>query len=316
MDNGYTIFDAHCDTISELLDHGQGLYDNDMQFSLRQTEGYAGYVQVFAAWIDTEKYPRRFARACAIIDKLKSEIAANAQRIAFADSYDAVRGALAGGKAAAMLSVEDGAALDGDIDNLYRLHDRGVRFLTLTWNGRNELGDGVMVPDGGGLTAFGRAVVREMGALGMAVDVSHLSERGFWDVMELDAGPVCATHSNAKAVCGHPRNLTDAQFRAIAQAGGVVGVNVYDKFVTDGGPCGVPEVYRHIAHFMELDGGAEHIGIGTDFDGMESPAFQIRRADEIVNLVEYMQKQGADRHLVDFITHGSFMQFVRKKMKK
>lgn len=298
------IFDAHCDTISELLDNNQPLYENTMQFSLKKTEGYAHYAQVFAAWIDTQKYPGRFARACAIINKLKAEIAANPTRICFADSAESVRRAWAEGKAAALLSVEDGAALEGNIDNLYRLYEQGVRFLTLTWNGRNELCDGIGVENGGGLTPFGRQVVREMERIGMAVDVSHISVRGFYDVMGLATRPVCATHSNSKAICPHRRNLTDEQIRLIAQSGGVAGVTVYDAFV---GGSTAEDIYHHIAHWLEL-GLENSIGIGTDFDGMSSPA--LRDVSELGTLVQMMHREGLSTQTIEAITHGNWMQYL------
>ncbi len=304
------IFDAHCDTASAILDRGEGLFDNSGQFSLRQIEGYGGYVQVFAAWIDTERFSDPTQRAHAILDNLTQGLETNSNYAALCRNANEVHAALRAHKLAALLAIEDGAALGGDLDNLHRFYEKGVRFLTLTWNGRNELADGIGTKEGGGLTPFGRQVVREMNALGMAIDVSHLSVRGVYDVLSLSTQPVCATHSNAQAICGHRRNLSDDQFRLLAEAGGVCGINLYSAFVRDGGlPCGPADVYRHIAHFLALDG-AKAIGLGADFDGMDAPVFQMQNAASWHVLVDEMRKNGLDAQCIQDITHGNFLRFI------
>ena len=178
--------------------------------------------------------------------------------------------AIAAGKIAAFLSIEGGEALAGSLGVLRMLYKVGVRSLTLTWNGRNELGDGVGA-SGKGLTAFGRAVVREMNDLGMLVDVSHLSERGFWDAMKVSTQPLIASHANCRALCDHPRNLTDAQIRAVAGQGGVIGVTFVPDFLGGETPS-VDNVLDHIDHMIAV-GGEDCVGLGSDFDGTkELPA--------------------------------------------
>jgi membrane dipeptidase len=163
-----------------------------------------------------------------------------------------------------VLVFEGGRPLEGSLSMLRQLYRLGVRCLLLTWNGRNELGDGVGEgPESSGLSHFGKAVVREMRRLGMMLDLSHLNARGFWDAVATYEGPVTATHSNAKALHDHPRNLTDEQIKAIGETGGLVGVAFLPTFLGPGQPT-VDTIVDHIAHIGSLIG-IDKVGIGPDF---------------------------------------------------
>ena len=170
---------------------------------------------------------------------------------------------------AAILSIEGGAALAGKIGNIGKAYEKGVRLLTLTWNGRCETGCGCMEECGGGLTAFGKEAVREMESFNMIVDVSHLSEEGFWDVARTAKKPFVATHSNSKSVCPVRRNLTDGQFKEIARGGGIAGLNMCADFL-GGGNSGIDGVLKHTEHFLGI-GGEKALAIGADFDGCTLP---------------------------------------------
>jgi len=260
-------FDLHCDTATECMERGCGLYENDRNVSLKRAEKYSRWAQVFAVWIpeklhgaDAYRYFRKAAGFFA------GEMEKNRGRVRFCRTPAELRGA---GPRAALLSIEGGAALDGKIGHLYDARRLGVRMMTLTWNGRCELGDGCMVPDAGGLTPFGFEVVREMERLHITVDVSHLSEKGFWDVARAARRPFVASHSDSRAVCGHPRNLTDSQFRELAQAGGLAGINLHRDFLR-GKNASLDDALDHIAHFLNL-GGEKAVAIGSDFDGCTLP---------------------------------------------
>ncbi|MEX2542897.1 MAG: membrane dipeptidase [Trueperaceae bacterium] len=170
---------------------------------------------------------------------------------------------LSGDDVGFLLVLEGGRPLDGDLATLRQFFRLGIRCLLLTWNGRNELGDGVGEgTTAGGLSRFGREVVVEMRKLGMVLDLSHLAERGFYDAVDLYDGPVVATHSNSRKLHDHPRNLTDDQIRRVAETGGVVGVAFMPAFLSER-PT-VETVVDHIEHIAELVG-ADHVGIGPDF---------------------------------------------------
>ena len=214
-------FDLHCDTARKCFDRNCGLYDNSLHVSLKRASKFERWAQVFAVWIDDsfrgEDAWRRFEKASGFFLRQLSETAgAPALCTRRAD----LEKAAASSRNAAILSIEGAAALGGKPEHLYGAYRQGVRLVTLTWNGRCETGDGCMVPDAGGLTPFGLDVVREMERLGMVVDVSHLSEKGFRDVLRAARTPFVASHSDSTAVCAVPRTLADWQFRAAAGRGG------------------------------------------------------------------------------------------------
>ena len=173
------------------------------------------------------------------------------------------------GKAALFLTVENGAVLGRDLGRVEALARAGVVMVTLTWNGENAIGSGSQTDRG--LTAFGREAAGELIRHHILLDVSHLNDRGFWDLMEETDVPVAASHSNARALCPHRRNLTDDQARELARRGGLVGLNYYSPFLrSDGRPADFADVYRHAAHFLEL-GLEDALALGSDFDGADLP---------------------------------------------
>ncbi len=181
-------------------------------------------VQVFALFVHPRFAGGGFRRVGQLLDAFDGLVRTQ-PALAPATTVAAVERAVRSGRIAAVLAVENGSAIDGDPANLDRLYARGVRMMSLTWNQSNDLADGALEETHGGLTPLGRRVLARMQELRMIVDVSHLSERAFWTVLESTRGPIVATHSNAAALTPHRRNLTDEQLHALAQRGGVVGVN-------------------------------------------------------------------------------------------
>ena len=267
-------FDLPCDTISECHDRRVGLRHNDLHWSLERAGIFQPAAQVFAIFVH-DRFRKEAAadRFDALYGTFVEQMKENAGAIAFCRTGGELQTAFQDGKAAAVLSIEGGGALGGQIENLRKAYDKGVRILTLTWNGRCELGDGVGAtdPDAGGLTLFGLDVVREMERLGMVVDVSHLSQAGFRDVAAHSTRPFIASHSNSKAVCAHRRNLTDRQFAEIVRRGGLVGINLCRNFLTeDGNAAMMTDILRHVEHFLSL-GGEEVLAVGGDLDGSTLP---------------------------------------------
>lgn len=261
-------FDLHCDTAGECFDRRCGLYDNTLHVSLKRAAKYERWAQVFAVWIDDsfrgEDAWRRFESVSGYFLRQLSE-APGAP--ALCTRREVLKKPAGSSRNVALLSIEGSAALGGKIKNLHGAFQKGVRLVTLTWNGRCEAGDGCMVPNAEGLTPFGFDVVREMERFGMVVDVSHLSEQGFRDVLRAARRPFVASHSDSKAVCGHPRNLADWQFREIVRRGGLVGLNLYREFVGGEKPD-IGMLLRHADHFLKL-GGENTLAVGSDFDGSD-----------------------------------------------
>lgn len=180
--------------------------------------------------------------------------------------------------------------------------------VTLTWNDDNPLAGSHKT--GGGLTEQGREFVRQAQHPHMALDVSHLSEQAFWELVDMTQGPVSASHSNARALCGHSRNLTDEQFRAICQTGGVAGLNLYTEFLGDG-PVTLETVCRHVLHWLEL-GGEHHIALGGDLDGCEALPEGFTGVDDYPKLAQCLLRYGVKQETIADIFWNNAMRLVQQ----
>jgi membrane dipeptidase len=245
------VVDLHSDVI---LDVASGKRD----IAVRGTAGHVDLPRLREGGVDVQV----FAMFVHLLDAF-DRLARSQPTLAPATSVEAIQRAVHLRRIAAVLSVENGSALDGDPANLGRLHARGVRILSLTWNQSNDLADGALEDAHGGLTPLGRRVLATMADLRMIVDVSHLSERAFWAVLDATRGPVMATHSDAAGLTPHRRNLTDDQLRALARRGSVVGVNYYPAFT---GGSTIQHILAHLDYLVKIVG-SDHVALGSDFDG-------------------------------------------------
>lgn len=250
-------FDAHCDTITaqDFLRVTNGHLD------LTRLSGYAPCGQIFAICC-TEDMPGGYRT---YLPRLLSELEQNRDLVTLCRTADDISRATQDGKIAALIAVEGAEHFGCTIEGLRDAYANGVRSVNLTWNYDNAL-SGAAMASGSGLTEQGRAFVREAQRLGVILDVSHLSDRGFWDLLELSEKPVYASHSNARILCPWPRNLTDAQFTALMEIGGGAGLNLCPDFLG----CGrdMDAVIAHLEHFLSL-GGEKAVFLGTDFDGID-----------------------------------------------
>ena len=296
--------DGHADTASELLDGGKALFKNDLHIDLSRIP--KGYTQVFAAYIAKEYYDEPMARAEAIVGYLKAEIEKNCDRIRLCTNNKERLSVLKDGKTAAFLSLEGGEpikSLEG-VDKLYNL---GIRISSLTWNYENQLAGGA--DTNGRLTAFGEEVVREFEKKGIILDLSHLSRESFWDVMKIATKPMLATHSCSDAICSHRRSLTDEQFMAICEKDGVVGINFYPEFLTGGRVATVDDILLHIDRFLSL-GGEDHIGLGSDFDGVDYLPTDLSGVESMNMLVRKFEEHGYGSRLIEKICYANFERIL------
>ena len=253
------IFDAHCDTASELLNKGQSLDKNGLHIDVARLNRYKSFTQVFAAFIAPEYYGAPMERAEKIICNFLEEAKRN--DITVCKSYGDWEQAKT--KVKAFISLEGGEPIES-ISDLKKLYGMGVRLIAPTWNFRNRIACGVGEVEDTGLTSFGREVICEMDRLGIILDVSHLSEKSFWQAVECINRPVLASHSNLRGVKDNKRNLKDSQFLKLKETGGVCGINLYPPFLGDN----IADVVSHIDRFLSL-GGEDNIGLGCDFDGVD-----------------------------------------------
>lgn len=267
------VFDLHCDTALALLgetrNEAGSLKKNELHIDLERASRLEAYCQCFACFTTPMMQEWNKLSPIVIFERelatIQREVDKHKRLISIAYSMADVEANREKGKMSAILTIEGPAGFDFDPALLENLHQIGFRITSLGWNESNVLtGSNVT---GGGLTDKGREYLKEAQRLGMLVDVSHISDEGFWDIMEITQAPVLATHSNSRALCGHGRNLTDDMFRAICRTGGVAGMNQYADFL--GESPTLDTVCDHIFHFMELDPTGKHIALGGDLDGCE-----------------------------------------------
>jgi len=267
------VFDLHCDTalaLSERAEVYKSLRSNDRHIDLTRAGELGGYCQCFAMFT-TPDFDRWFGKPVtevfdAMLSNLEKEIALNGDIIAKAGSTVEIEQNLAAGKMSAILTLEGPAGINFDAGRLEELYDRGFRISTLGWNEKNILTGSHVT--GGGLTDAGREFVRECQRLGILVDVSHISDEAFWDIMDITTAPIVASHSNLRSVCNHSRNLTEDMYRAIVQTGGTAGINLCAPFIKESG-ADLDATCDHIFRMLELDGSGEHISLGGDLDGCD-----------------------------------------------
>lgn len=266
----FPVFDLHCDTAYALLGRSLrecgSLRENALHIDLNRAGKLAGYAQCFACYTttlhNTVPSVELFEREMATVMR---EVERNSDLISIAYNAKDVVENIQKGRMSAILTIEGPAGFGFDPELLPMLYQVGFRMTTLCWNEQNPLTGSHET--GGGLTEEGRKYVRQAQELGMIVDVSHISEQGFWDVMDISVSPVIASHSNGAALCPHSRNLSDEMFCAICESGGVVGINLFEDFL--GTNASLDTVCDHILHFMQTDPSAEHIALGGDLDGCD-----------------------------------------------
>lgn len=303
--------DTHCDTLLRVVDGSRHL-DRIPEGHLDLPRLAAGGVDVqfFAAYVAPEfKFHQALRRTLQLIDAFWREAELFPDRIQVILTAEDVTGFPQPGRLGAVLAVEGAEAVE-DLPLLHVLFRLGVRCLSLTWNQRNLLADGAgEAKANGGLTRLGEEVVREMNCLGMLVDVSHLAERSFWDVLGASSQPVIASHSNCRALHDSPRNLSDEQLKALAGEGGVVGITLAPSLLGSG-EVGLATVLDHIAHAARV-AGVDHVGIGSDYDGISSTPTGLEGADTRGKVKKALLERGYALAEVEKIMGGNLLRVMQ-----
>lgn len=309
------LIDMHCDTILECIDtKGEvKLCKNNLCIDIQKLKKAGSLAQFFAMYVDLEKYSKPMNRCLDMIDGFYNEIEENSADIAFAGNIRDMESNELEEKVSAFLTVEEGGVLEGNLGNLRNLYRLGVRLVTLTWNYPNCIGypNFEWVHKDKGLTPFGEEVVAEMNRLGMIIDVSHLSDQGFYDVVRLSQKPFVASHSNARAVENHSRNLSDDMLKRLAEKGGITGINMEPTFLGGGGT--VEAMVSQISHIRKVSG-IEVIAMGTDFDGT-GPLTAIKDMGSIGILFDELKKAGFSEADIDKITYKNAERVIRDVLK-
>ena len=315
------VFDAHCDTIMEAKSNNCGLRENKLHVDLKRGSKFLPYAQVFAVFTrpggfnaDMD-YSKDWASE--ILSKiggerlsfLLNEFEKNSDVLSLCISTADIKAAAEKGKIAALVAIEGAELIGCDISELERAFDKGVRLINLCWNYDNALCGAANGPTRSGLTRRGEQYVRKMQELGVAVDLSHASEHTFWDVAEITGRPIIAGHSNSKAVCDNPRNLTDEQFKELIKLHGVAGLNLCQDFLNESGKAGIDDIIAHAEHFLEL-GGEKAVCLGGDLDGIETPPKGITGIESYGEIYEAMLRRNYPEALVRDIFYNNLFDVL------
>lgn len=325
------VADMHCDTISAILYNQKSggpeevhLRKNNLHIDLEKMKKGDYLVQNFALFVNLKKQENPFEWCMELADTFYREMEANKDLVAPAMSYGDILRNQADGKMSGILAIEEGGACKGNMAFLRDFYRLGVRMLTLTWNYPNEIGypnarPPYGVPDTGcGLTKFGIEFLEEMERLGMVVDVSHLSDAGFYDVAKHAKKPFVASHSNSRAVCGHVRNLTDDMVRTLAERGGVMGMNFEPSFLHTYAPgeeihARISEVVENIRHISDI-AGTGCIGLGSDFDGIATNV-ELPDASCLPMLEDALWEAGFGQQEIEGIFYKNVLRVYREVLK-
>ena len=313
--------DSHCDTPM--------FFDRDINFATRDpqilvdlhkmTEGHLDATIMVAYLEQKERTDEALLAATAKADRILNEIEAMVARsctavdIAYtpADLYRLKEA----GKKAIMLGIENGYAIGKDLSNVERFRNRGVVYLTLCHNGNNDIcGSARHNEEGLGVSPFGASVIQEMNRVGMMVDISHAGEQSFYDALSISSKPIVASHSSARALCNHPRNLTDEQLRALARKGGVAQVTLYHGFLCENGTATIRHAIDHLNHMVNVMG-IEHVGIGTDFDG-DGGISGCASASELINFTRCLLQERYSEADIRRIWGGNFLRVMEEVQRK
>ena len=310
------VFDLHNDVMEKaILGYQIGIRHTTEQSDLPRFHEGGVDAQMFALWTrpaDSLVYPF-YAYTLAMADTFTAQVNRNASAIMHARSYDEIMLARASGKLAGVLAVEGGHAIENDIAKLKTFYGLGARYLTLTWN--NSIPWAVAAADVRsstvGLSDFGRQVIRTMDTLGMIVDVSHVGIKTIQDVLETTKNPIIASHSGARALRNHSRNLTDAQIDSIAHRGGVIGVVFYPPFISSTGSASIQTVISHI-DYIKNRVGVDHVAIGSDFDGIEVVPVGLEDVSKMPNLTAALLARGYSISDVHKILGGNYLRVFQQ----
>ena len=298
----FPVFDLHCDTALALLgkdmNQAGSLRKNNLHIDLERASQLPGYCQCFACFTTPDMQEWAKTSPVVIFERelvtIQRELDENRKYISLAYSPEEIEENRKNGKMSAILTLEGTAGIGYDPALLEDLHLIGFRISTLGWNEKNPLTGSHVT--GGGLTDQGREYVKEAQRLGMLIDVSHISDEGFRDIMKITDAPIIATHSNSRTVCGNSRNLTDDMFRAIAETGGVAGLNLYEEFIGEQGKADLDTACDHVLHFLELDGSGKHIALGGDLDGCDPLVKDFEGVQGYPKLARRLLERGVDEN--------------------
>ena len=318
------VVDMHCDTILRLYDEGGNLLENEFNIDLRKMVKGDYLLQNFAMFVNLGEKDDPLTKAQRLIDLYYQEIEKNKDLIKPIFSYQDIEDNQRDGLMSAMLTLEEGAVINNDLAILRNYYRLGVRMITLTWNHPNGIGypnlistkeykDLYHINTQDGLTDFGIEYVREMERLGIIIDVSHLGDAGFYDVLKYTTKPFVASHSNARSVCGVARNMSDDMIKLLAKRNGVMGINFCGDFLkasnTGGVRSCIEDMVKHILYIRDLVG-FDYVGLGSDFDGI-SQDLELKDASMMPMLKDALFEAGLKEEEIEKVFYKNVLRLYQ-----
>jgi len=313
--------DFHCDTASAMLEQKQPLFKNSLKIDIERLQQGEAKAQFFALYMDKMEHRSSYDYCVKMMKNFKRELSCNSEHIELCRNLSELEKAEQSGKIGAFLTIEEGDAIEGDLEKLRFFKEQGVSLVTLTWNYENDLGypNFEWNHQHKGLKPKGLEAVELMNELGMLIDVSHLSDGGFEDVLQHSKEPFIASHSNARAMTHHPRNLSDVMLKKLADAGGLTGINFFNNFLVNGELktklelAKIEDMVRHIKHIRDV-AGVEVIGLGSDFDGIPNPV-EIADASQMSKLSDRLLKENFSYDEVEKIFWKNGVALMREVLR-
>lgn len=309
--------DMHCDTAGRIFYENLSLDKNICQIDIDKLKRGNCFGQVFAIFVDQKLNFNSYNEFNKIYDRFMKEIEKNSSQIEIVRNVEELIKAESANKIGAFLSIEEGEVIRGSIKKLHDVYDKGVRIITITWNYKNKLGypNYKFKYKEKGITKKGREVVMECERLGILPDASHLSDGGFYDLIHICRKPFIASHSNARAVTNHPRNLTDDMIKALSMKGGVMGLNFCSNFLNDKNNSfsSLEEITMHAKHIKNV-GGIDVLAIGSDFDGIENEV-EIADASQFDKLYHTLKKISFTDDEIEQVFYGNVMRVFKETIR-
>lgn len=308
------LIDLHCDTMYELfINNEESLYNGDFSVNIEKLKEGKYTAQFFATFFELENVKSPFETANLMLDKFSKEMDKNKEYIDIALNFNDIKKNKDLGKISAFLTLEEGGAIESDIDNIKHFYNRGIRLIGLTWNYENTLGYPACFKDDLSLKKFGKEAVEYMNHVGIIVDVSHLSDKGFEDVYKISKSykkPFVASHSNSREITSHLRNLTDDMIRKIGYMGGVIGLNFASDFLGESDISKVDDMIKHLK-YIKNKGGIDVLAFGSDFDGIENKV-EIKDASHMKLINEILLKNGFNSSEVEKIMYKNALRVIKE----